>query len=173
MTMALFCGFTGCMKTTVAIEPTPRKVDIDTADYVAMAHFFISGTIGHAVFDIDKLCPEGADWMRDYRSASDLAIGIASLTIYTPKTVLIKCSEDQKSKPPAGESTDTQNSIIELKNATPIEKNSSAESGNTGPTQPDSSGEIFDIPTESTETSEPNGSKPPEVSTGKDPIENE
>ncbi|MAY81590.1 MAG: hypothetical protein CL930_12500 [Deltaproteobacteria bacterium] len=142
MAMVLFCGLSGCMKTTVAVEPTPRKVDIKTADYVARAHFYFVGIHGHAIFDTKKLCPEGTEWMRDYRSFVDGLIYGITFSIYTPKTVLIKCSEGKPSAPTTSESPTPKAPAFELKNATPIDQESSQESDTLTPPATDTQSTI-------------------------------
>jgi hypothetical protein len=55
-------------------------------------HFFLFGLIGENEVRLNLQCPRGATSFGDEFFPSDVLFSLISLGIYTPKTVLVRCS---------------------------------------------------------------------------------
>ena len=82
---------TGCMKTTVALEPVPGAVNIKHADKRMKSHFFLFGLINRAEFDLDTICPQGPHWAVKQANFEDVLLTVLTIGIYSPKSNFFGC----------------------------------------------------------------------------------
>lgn len=54
-------------------------------------HFFVFGTVGESQIEMARVCPEGIASFGDGFTAQDVAFAIASVGVYTPRTVWVQC----------------------------------------------------------------------------------
>jgi len=55
-------------------------------------HFFVIGLIGDNEVNLKKLCPTGVTSFGDEFRPLDLLFSVATVGLYTPKTVVIRCA---------------------------------------------------------------------------------
>ena len=55
-------------------------------------HFFLAGLVGEGDVDLARECPRGVASFGDRFTFLDIVFGIASVGIYTPRTVVIQCA---------------------------------------------------------------------------------
>ena len=55
-------------------------------------NFFLLGRIGEPEINLTEECPSGVSSFGDTFTWSDVLIGIVTIGIYTPRTVVIKCA---------------------------------------------------------------------------------
>lgn len=55
-------------------------------------HFFLGGLVGEGSIDLARECPRGVASFGDRFTFVDVMLAIASVGIYTPRTVVINCA---------------------------------------------------------------------------------
>jgi len=84
--IALSVACSGCF--VVQVE---RPIGAAEARYTRQ-HFFLFGRIGEFDVDLARECPEGVASFGDRFTFSDALIGLLTVGIYTPRSVVIRCS---------------------------------------------------------------------------------
>jgi hypothetical protein len=88
LTLLLLISLSGCYRVNVeSAIPGGRIVE-------QREHFFAFGTMGESKMEMAKLCPEGVASFGDRFTAKDVALAVASVGVYTPKTVWVQCQSD-------------------------------------------------------------------------------
>jgi hypothetical protein len=83
---------TGCMKTSIAVQPVPGTVNPKNATTKEKAHFFLWGLAGNGTINTAELCPSGVHWIQTQASFVDSLLGGLTFGIYGPRTVAVKCA---------------------------------------------------------------------------------
>ncbi len=84
--LAAVLGLSGCFITRIerpvaGLEPVELR-----------QHFFFAGLVGESVVDLASECPRGVASFGDRFTFVDIVLAIASVGIYTPRTVVIHCA---------------------------------------------------------------------------------
>jgi hypothetical protein len=79
---------------SVTIRPDGGNRDSAAPSYLDSKPFYLVGLIGDHKVDVNEVC-EGADvsQMQTVMTSSDYLLGIATLFIYSPRTVKVWCEE--------------------------------------------------------------------------------
>ena len=83
---------TGCMKTSIAVQPVPGSVNPKNATTKKKVHFFVWGLAGNGTVNTAEICPGGVHWMQTQASFVDGLLSGLTAGIYGPRTVAVKCA---------------------------------------------------------------------------------
>jgi hypothetical protein len=61
--------------------------------YEKRVSFWFWGLVGRHDVDLDAACPEGAASWQNQQSFGDLLFNLATLGVYSPRTVTVNCTE--------------------------------------------------------------------------------
>jgi hypothetical protein len=90
--LTLFLSFVavslgGCYQLTVKNDSAAGSAPVERR-----AHQFAFGLYGETELDLKKECPHGVATFGDKFTAEDVLLSIASVGIYTPRTVVFECA---------------------------------------------------------------------------------
>lgn len=90
---------TGIVSGCWRVEAREPRAAVTTPERSHWASFFVLGIFGDDELDVREHCPAGATSVRTGGNAATLLVSVATVFVYTPRVVHVRCA------PPAGETS--------------------------------------------------------------------